>query len=335
MNAITRREFLQRAAILGLSATMIALLDGCSILPGSTPTPKVFRIGVISGATRDAAVAQRIEAFRQGLRELGYVEGQNIIIEYRFAEGRAERYPVFAAEFVQLPVDVIVAVGDIAVIVKQATSTIPIVFLQTSDPVGVGLVESFAHPGGNITGLTSGQNLGITGKQLQLLKEAIPSITRVAIFWESAALFSQAQLAARALGIPLQSLQVTTPDDIERLLEAVTQEHAEALLVQSGPRLASRRPQFMELLAKSRLPAIFNLRDYVDDGGLMFYGRNLLNDWYRAATYVDKILKGAKPGDIPVENPTKFDFVINLKTAKTLGLTIPQSVLAQATEVIR
>ncbi len=333
---LTRREFLQRAAMLGLSASAVALLDGCGILPGSTPMPtKVFRIGVISGGTRDAAVTQRIEALRQGLRELGYVEGENINIEYRFAEGRAERFPDLVAQLITLKVDVLVVVGSsLALVAKQATSTIPIVFVQAPDPVGIGLVASLAHPGGNATGLGSGFNL--TGKQLQLLKDAIPTISRVAYFWEGQFTDTrEAQDAARALGLQLQALLISSPDDIEGAIQAAIRERADALLVYGGPRMGSRRPQFMELVAKSRMPAIFNLRDYVDLGGLMFYGQNLLNDWYRTATYVDKILKGAKPADLPVENPTKFDFVINLKTAKELGLTIPQSVLTQATEVIQ
>ncbi len=335
MNQLTRREFLQRAAMLGLSASAVAVLDGCGILPGTTPTPKIFRIGQLS-LNSAAAEAANAEGLRQGLRELGYVEGQNIVMEKRYADGRVERLPDLAAELVALKVDVIVTGGPLTALpIKQVTSTIPIVFTGAIDPVGNGLVSSLAHPGGNITGSAI---VEVAGKQLELLKAAIPGISRVALIWLRGAIFSP-QLAvneARALGIQLQLLELKSPGDIEDLLAAAIRERAEALLERGGGILANRRQQFVELVAQHRLPAMHVLRSYVDIGGFMYYGVNFADLYRRAtATYVDKILKGAKPADLPVEQPTKFEFVINLKTAKALGLTIPQSVLAQATEVIQ
>ncbi len=331
---LTRRDFLRAATTLSLSYAALALLDGCGIFPAPTPTPaKVFRIGYLSGNAASTDTAN-FEALRQGLRELGYIEGQNIVIEMRFADGYNERVPDLAAELIRLNVAVIATgfSGEIVLAIKQVSSTIPIVFAGGVDLVEQGFVASLAHPGGNITGAA---NIDLTGKQLELLKQALPGISRVAVIWQNPSTRSAALDAAPALGLQLQLLELKSPDDIENLLIAAIREHADALLAKGGSILASRRPQFVELVAQSRLPAMYNFRSYVDIGGLMYYGVNLADLFRRAATYVDKILKGAKPADLPVEQPTRFEFVINLKTAKALGLTIPQAVLAQATEVIQ
>ena len=282
----------------------------------------------------------RIEAFRQGLRELGYVEGKNILIEYRYAEGKPDRARALAAELVRLKVDVIVTAGSGATrAAKEATATIPIVMAQDPDPVGNGFVASLARPGGNITGLS---NLGpeLSGKRLELLKEVIPRLTRVAVFGTStfpgnAQILRETELAAGALRVQLQYLDVLDPKDIETAFRAASKGRAEAVLVLAGAVFTSQRTQLADLAVKSRLPAIYYATEFVEDGGLMTYGANRADLDRRAATYVDKILKGAKPADLPVEQPTKFEFIINLKAAKQIGLTIPPNVLARADRVIR
>ena len=339
MNQFTRREFLQYAAILGLIATAIALLEGCGFI--STPTPvQVRRIGFLSAGFPPSGPSSFSDAYRQKLRQLGWTEGQNIIFEFRYAEGNNDRLPILAAELVSIPVDVIVADSTLAALPsKEATRTIPIV-MYSGDALGTGIVTSLAHPGGNVTGV-SGMTAGISGKRLELLKEAVPGLSRVAILWDAAGpapalAFKETEVAARAFGVPLQSLEVRGPTpNFASAFEAATGEHANALIVISN-RLTERYiKEIVELAAKHRLPAMYYNTEWTNAGGLISYGPNDLDLLLYTATFVDKILKGAKPADLPVEQPTRFDFIINLKTAKALGLTLPQSILAQATEVIQ
>ncbi len=300
---------------------------------------KVPRIGFLGG-TAPSTVAARVEAFRQGLRELGYVEGKNIVIEYRYAEGKLDRLPALAAELVRLKVDVIVTGGPSATRpVKEATVTIPIVMAQDSNPVGNGFVASLARPGGNITGLSS-YSTELNGKRLELLKEIVPRLSRVAVLGTStepghAQSLRETDLAAGAFKVKLQYLDVLDPQDIETAFRAARKGRADGVLVLGSAVFNSHPTQIVELAVKSRLPATFWLSDFVEDGGLMSYGVSFIDLSRRAATYVDKILKGRKPADLPVEQPTKFELVINLKTAKQIGLTIPANVLARADKVIR
>ena len=303
---------------------------------------KVPRIGVLVPwpAPTPAAPSPLLEAFRQGLRELGHVEGQNIAIEYRWAEGKFERLPGLAAELVGLNVDVIVTSHTRAIeATKRATSQIPIVMAAAGDPVGMGLVASLARPGGNITGLSL-LAPELAGKRLELLKETLPRLSRVAVLWNSANVamrytFREAQVAARVLGLTFQSLEVQgNPEDFERVFSTIPRERPDGLFVTLDPFTSLYRRRIAELAIKHRLPAIYEIREYVDAGGLMSYGPSVRDMWRRAATFVDKILKGAKPADLPVEQPTRFELVINLKTAKALGLTIPQSVLIRVDKII-
>jgi putative ABC transport system substrate-binding protein len=278
------------------------------------------------------------EAFKKGLREVGYVEGQNIGIEVRSAEGKPDRLPTVASELVRLKVDVILTSTTPAIqAAKQATTTIPIVAIST-DPVGSGLVASLARPGGNITGLSL---LGpeINGKQLELLKETLPKVKRVAFVGNPASVafalrFKEVEIAGRELGLQTQSVEVRSPNELERALESATREQAGALIVTSSISNAYRR-QIVDFAAKNQLPAIYDESESVEAGGLMSYGANIQDLFRRSATYVDKILKGAKPADLPVEQPKKFDFIVNLKAAKQIGVTIPPNVLARADRVIR
>ena len=274
--------------------------------------------------------------FFQGLRELGWVEGKNIAIEQRGAEGKNERLPELAAELVQLRVDVIVA-GDSGAIpaAKHATNTIPIVMTISGDPVGAGFIASLAQPGGNITGLTV-MAPGLAGKRLELFTAAVPGMARVAVLGPSNQYeWSALAEATQALGLQLHALRVDRPDEFAPAFAAAMREHADALLVLPSPLTNRSRRRIVNLAAQSRLPAMYPLKEYVEVGGLMAYGWSIPALYHRAATYVDKILKGAKPADLPVERPTKFELVINLKTAETLGLTIPPLLLYQADEVIR
>src|SRR5213594_1479201 len=299
---------------------------------------KVARIGLLSQGSPTSGQHIR-EAFRQGLREVGYVDGQNIVIEYRYAEGKAERLPDLAAELLRLKVDVIVAGGTPAPLAaKRATRTIPIVMAAAGDPVGTGLVASLAQPGGNVTGL-SNFSAELTGKRLQLLKEVVPGVSRVAVLWNAAnpvaaLLMRETEAAARTLGVQVQSLEVRGLDDFENALPAAISGGAGALFVIDDPLVFSSRMRIADFAARNRLPATAFYKEFAKAGGLMAYGPNLTDQFRRAAIYVDKILKGAKPADLPVEQPTKFELVINLKTAKALGLTIPQSVLLRADQVI-
>ena len=294
---------------------------------------KVARIGYL--AANLAASPHLREAFLQGLRDLGYVEGRNVVIEYRDAEGKLERLPALAAELVALKVDVIVAASTLAALAaKQATRTLPIVFAAAADPVASGLVTSLARPGGNVTGLSI-LAPELVGKCLEQLKQAVPGVSRVAVLWQPGALGERtekdmlkgAEVAARALGVRLQFVEARGPADFDRAFSDMTRARAGALTVLPSAMFVNERRRLVDLAAKNRLPAVYALREFVDAGGLMSYGPNLADLFRRAATYVDKILKGAKPGDLPVEQPTKFELVINLKTAKALGLTIPPSVL--------
>jgi len=299
---------------------------------------KVARIGVLAqGSSTDAPHSG--EAFRQGLHDLGYVEGQNIVLEYRWAEGRAERLPDLAVELVNLKVDVIVAGGTPAPLAaKHATRTIPIVMGGAGDPVGTGLVASLARPGGNVTGLsTLTPELG--RKRLQLLKEVVPGVSRVAVLWNAAnpytlLLVRETEAAARTLGVQVQSLAVRGPDDFENALPAAIRGRAGALIVVDDPLTYLYRMRIVDFAARNRLPAMYGFREFAEAGGLMAFGANLADLYRRAATYVDKILKGAKPADLPVEQPTKFELIINMKTAKALGLTIPPSLLLRADQVV-
>jgi putative tryptophan/tyrosine transport system substrate-binding protein len=303
---------------------------------------KVARIGSLSLNMVPNRHLQ--EAFRQGLRDLGYVEGRNVVIETRDAEGKPERLPALAAELIALKVDVIVTGGGTppALAAKQATKTIPIVFASAPDPVTDGLVTSLARPGGNVTG-SSNLNPELVGKCLEQLTQAVPGVSRVAVLWQPGFMdertdrdmLKAADIAARALGVRLEIVEARGPTDIDRAFSKVTRARAGALTVLPSAMLFTERRRLVDLAAKNRLPAVYVQREFVEAGGLMAYGPNLADLFRRAATYVDKILKGAKPGDLPVEQPTKFDLVINLKTAKALGLTIPPSLLGRADEVIQ
>jgi putative tryptophan/tyrosine transport system substrate-binding protein len=333
---LSRRQFLRGASVAGLG-----LLAGCGQLPGAAQdsVPRVYRLGYLGGSTGDPVSLRRHELFQQGLRAHGYVEGQNIIIERRYTEGRTERLPALAAELAGLPIDLIFIAGGTpaAVAAKEATSTIPIV-VPAGDLVGPGLVASLARPGGNVTGLTT-ISPQLSGKRLQLLKEMIPDAVRVAMIWNptnatSVVSLPEVQVAAEALGVALLPLEVRDSTDFEAAFEAA-REHAEAVLVVGDPLFVPHAARMADLATRSRLPTMYSERAYAEAGALMAYGSNLDDQFRRAADYVDRILKGARPTDLPIEQPTTFDFVINLRTAQALGLTIPQHVLLQATEIIQ
>ena len=299
---------------------------------------KIPRIGVFFPST-PLATSRNNEAFTQGLREHGYVEGQNVVLERRYGEGR-ERLAEIAAELVRLKVDVIVAVTDpVIAAVKRQTRSIPIVMVGASDPVGTGFIASLARPGGNITG-SSRMSPELSAKRLDLLREAVPQLSRVAVMWDpdvrGALLdFKELEAPARSLRLQLQAVEVSHADDLARAFAVITDARAEAMIViQPNPVAFANRGQLVSFAQKTRLPSIYANKEFVDAGGLMSYGPSIADLNRRAATYVDKILKGAKPADLPVEQPTKFELVINLKTAKAIGLTIPQSVLGRADQVI-
>jgi putative ABC transport system substrate-binding protein len=329
----SHRRGAHRLVLLLLAVAILAALPSAEAQqPG-----KLHQIGFLRYTSPQAS---SFEAFRQGLRALGYAEGQNIAIEQRYAHGVHDRLPDLAAELVRLKVDVIVVDGTAtAIVAKAATTTIPIVFTLAGDPVGSGLVASLARPGGNVTGLS---NLAaeLSGKQLQLLKEAVPGASQIAILYNPvnpamAPALDGARAAARALAVQLQVLEVRRPNELGSAFSAMARGRAGALLTLPDAIFATERVRLLEFAAKSRLPVIFSQRQDVEAGGLMSYGPNFPDQFRRAASYVDKILKGAKPGDLPVEQPTKFELVINLKTAKALGLKIPQSILVRADEVIQ
>ena len=325
-----------RSLFLTLTAFLFAL---CSSTQAQQPA-KVPRVGYLTAAYLSAITA-RTTAFRHGLRELGYVEGKNIVIEWRSPEGKLDRMPALAAELAHLKVDVIVTGGGGATRpAKEATSTIPIVMAQDRDPVGSGFVASLARPGGNVTGLST-LSPELSGKRLELVKEIVPKLSHVAVLRNStvpgnAQELTEIELAARALGIKIQYLDILTPKDFEAAFRTAPKQRSGAVLMNvSGPVANFQRKEITELAVKSRLPTIYELPEYVDVGGLMSYGVSLPDLDRRAASYVDKILKGAKPGDLPIEQPTKFELVINLKTAKQIGLAIPPSVVARADKVIK
>ncbi len=327
---------MSKPILIGLLAT--AFLTTASSTESQQPK-KIPRIGYVDFVSLSVNAA-RIEAFRQGLRELGYVEGKNIVIEWRSAEGKLDRLPALVAELVGLKVDIIVSAGAAATRpAKEATATIPIVMTQDSDPVGTGLVVSLARPGGNITGLSNFAP-ELSGKRLEILREVVPKLSRVAVLGTStgttyAVVIRDLELAAKALKLQLQYLDVLDSKDIETAFRAAIKGRAQAVLTLGSGVLVSQRAQITALAVKHRLPAIYHSSLFVEPGGLMFYGVNLLDLDRRAATYVDKILKGAKPADLPVEQPMKFEFIINLKAAKQIGLTIPPNVLVRANKVIR
>jgi putative ABC transport system substrate-binding protein len=280
-----------------------------------------------------------LEAFRQGLRDLGYVEGKNVSIESRWAEGKYDRYPGLVADLLRLKVDVIVAVGGAATqAARRATKTTPIVMSVVIDPVGAGLVSNLAHPGGNITG-TSMMAPDLVGKQLEILKEAMPRISQVALLWNpdnpgSAAQLREAKAVAQALGVRLHTLEARDPQGIARAFAAMTKEQVGALVILVDAIFTNQVRQIAELATKGHLPSIYGQREYASAGGLVVYSSDPLDLERRAATFVDKILKGVKPGDLPVEQPSKFDLILNLKTAKALGLTFPPALLVRADQVI-
>jgi putative ABC transport system substrate-binding protein len=319
---------------LALSSMLFAL---CSSAQAQHPA-KIPRLGILTGGSASSD-STRIQAFLQGLRELGWVEGQNIVIEYRHAEGKLDRFKKLAAELITSRVDIIIAQAPAAVrAAKGASSTIPIVMAHGGDPVAQGFVASLARPGGNVTGL-SNFSAELSGKRLELLKEAFPNVSRVAVIWNPDApgpvlSFTELEIAAKALKVPLQSLQVRGPKDFERAFQAA-REQAGSLVVIQDVVSVTHLKRIVELAAMHRLPAIYMEKEWAEAGGLMSYGVSQPDLHRRAAVYVDKILKGTKPADLPVEQPTKFEFIINLKTAKQIGLTIPPNVLARADRVIK
>ena len=309
-------------------------------LAAAQQAAKIARIGYL--AVDPVASSDRSEAFRRGLRDLGYVEGRNVVIEYRDAEGKPERLPALAAELIALKVQVIVAATTVAALAAtRATRTTPIVFAVASDPVTSGLVNSLARPGGNVTGLSI-LTPELVGKRLELLTQVVPGVSRVGVLRHPGTsgerteeeMLTKAEIAGRALGLRLQFVEARDPADFDRAFSDMTRGRAGALTVLVSHVFFNERRRLVDLAAKNRLPAVYPWREYVDAGGLMAYGPNDSDLYRRAATYVDKILKGAKPGDLPIEQPTKFELVINLKTARALGLTIPPSLLARADQVI-
>jgi len=321
---------------LSLALVIVALGAGATIGEAQQPA-RVHRIGYLASAS---GLGPLEEAFRQGLRELGYVEGKNIAIEYRLAQGKLDRLFDLAAELVRLKVDIIVTPNTLdAVAAQRATRTIPIVMAASGDAVATGLVASLARPGGNVTGLTALAR-ELSGKRLELLKEAVPGLSRVAVLWnaanpDKARDLEETQVAAGTLRLQLQSLEVRGANDLEGAFRAANSKRVGALFTLTDTVTINHQPRIVDLATKRGLPTLFQTRDFVDAGGLIFYGPNDADLYRRAATYVDKILKGAKPSELPVEQPMRFELVINLKTAKKIGLTIPPQILMRADKVIR
>ena len=330
-----------KRTMLLLSILLLAtLISGWVNLAEAQQVGKVYRIGFLAGAS-PAAIPERVEAFRRGLRELGYIEGKNIIIEFRWAHGKRARLPALAAELVHRKVDIIVTVGSGSTrAAGEATSTIPIVMAQDPNPIGHRFVASLARPGGNVTGLSK-LFPELSGKRLELLRETIPKLSRLVVFGTSnhpgnAQASNEVAVAAKAFDVKIQKLDVLTPKDIAIAFRAVAKERADAALwLVAGGIAVTRRTEIVELAAKNQLPVMYDRREFVDDGGFMSYSISATDLYRRAATYVDKILKGAKPGDLPVEQPTKFELIINLKSAKLIGVTIPREVLFRADKVIK
>jgi putative ABC transport system substrate-binding protein len=331
----SRREFLRAATVAGTAG----FLGLGSEAAEAQQAARIPRIGILI-APSASSFSNRVEALRRRLRELGYVEGKNIVIEYRYAEGKVERIPDLAAELVGLKVDVIVTSGGGGTILaaKKASATIPIVFAGAADPVGEGLVSSLARPGGNITGLSQ-MSPDLDGKRLELLKEAFPKVVRVSFLWQPGwrgnLALTDMEAAAKALGLKLLSLEVRSLDDFDSAFARAKRDGAQALITTPGGIIGTQRRQVLEFAAKNRLPAMYTNSEFVEAGGLMSYAPSLADQWRRAAGFVDKILKGTKPADIPVEQPMKFEFVISLIAAKQIGMTIPPNVLVRADRVIR
>jgi putative tryptophan/tyrosine transport system substrate-binding protein len=330
----------RRAFVGGAGATGLGIVAGCGRLPWQAePTPKVPRIGYLTGELATTQVARRV-ALVQDLAALGHVEGQNIVIEYRYAEGQAERYDALAAELVNLPVDVLVARGSRSTqAAQQATSTIPIVMAATGDPVEIGAVASLAHPGANVTGLST-LLPQLSGKRLELLAQVVPSGSPIAILGdlsapEVSARADHTRAAAQLLGVEIHPLAVREPSDLTRAFEAAIRERAGALIVLHNGFTLLHRAEIVELAAQTSLPAMYENNEWTQAGGLMAYGANTENMDRRVAYYVDRLLRGAKPADLPVEQPMRFDFVVNMRTAQALGLTFPNEILLQVTEVIQ
>jgi putative ABC transport system substrate-binding protein len=324
--------------LIGLAFLLAIVVAGPPI--DAQPATGIAKIGFLATTTQ-ASIAPQVTAFRQGLKELGYVEGKTVLLELRFADGVAERVPQLARELVALKPDVIVATNDPAIAAaRRETQTIPIVMAFSSDPAGAGFVASLARPGGNVTGLSS-LSPEVSGKRLELLREVVPGLSRVALLWNPDSRgnlleYKETEAVARSLQVELQSVELYQLEDLDRAFSAVTNGHAQALIVPAGNLITlTRQDQVISFAQRSRIPSIYGTRAYMDGGGLMSYGSNAPDLYRRAAIYVDKILKGAKPADLPVEQPTKFELVINLRTAKALGLTIPPSLLRRADEVIR
>lgn len=328
-----------RQKVKAIAVAFCALFFALCISAHAQQPKTIPRIGYISVSGDPSTPSRFVEAFQQGLRDLGYIEGKNILVEYRYVEGRRDRYPSLAAEFVQLKVDVIVATAGFMAI-KQATKTIPIVIMADVDPVATGLVDSFAHPGGNITGLARLTH-DLSGKRLELLKEVVPTISRVGVLRNASGTtpgisFKEYEAAAPALKLQLQSLEVRGPNpDLEGAFQAAAKGRANALVTILNPVLHRYRKKIADLAIKNRLPSMCESAGYVEGGCLMSYSANDAENAKRAAYYVDRILKGAKPAELPVEQPTKFEMVINLRAAKQIGLAIPPNVLARADKVIK
>jgi len=329
-----------RLHIVRLVVMLALVILTAPLIAEAQPPTHVHRIGALSGGGPTPGRDPFVEAFLEGMRALGYVEGQHLVLEYRGAAGQHERLPALAAELVRLQVDVLlVVITPAALAAKHATTTIPIVMAAVGDPVGSGLVASLARPGGNVTGLTS-LTSELVGKQLEFLKDVLPTVSRVAVLWNPAnpvhaVNVREADVAAQALGVQLHLVEAHGPDAFDSAFAAMTSAHAGALLVLGDTMFQTHRRRLAELAATSRLPTMHNVRRFVEAGGLMAYGPSTPDLRRRVAVYVDKILKGAKPADLPVEQPTKFELIINLKTAEALGLTIPPTLLFQADEVIR
>jgi putative ABC transport system substrate-binding protein len=324
-----------RRRAIGLAATfLLGALATC--ITEAQPRAKLARIGLLDGVSPTPSRQVLWDALRQRLQTLGYKEGEQIVFEFRSAHGQADRLAARAAELAALKVDVIVAAGTPAALAaKRATSTIPIVMANTADPVGMGLVASLAHPAGNVTGLTTlSAQLGV--KRLELLREIVPGVSRVALLWDpvNPAAVRPTQDAARSLGIEIVLVEARTPDEIGRAFAAAMKQRAQALLVLPGPLIFAERMTVVDLAAKHRLPAVYAQREYVDAGGLAAYGSSLTEHFARAAHFVDRILKGAKPADLPIEQPTKFELVLNMRAAKALGLTLGPTLLLRADQVV-
>ena len=329
---------IQNRKLVGIVALIVTLAMWGAVAEAQQPA-RIPRIGILIPSS-GSFLSARVEAFRQRLRELGYVEGKNIVIEYRYAEGKPERVPDLAAELVRLKVDVIVTAGPSATLAaKKASGTIPIVFAAANDPVGTGLVSSQARPGGNITGLST-MAPDLDGKRLELLKEAFPKVARVALLWQPSGsrgnlALTEMEAVAKALGLKLLSLEVRSLDDFDSAFARAKKERAQALITTTSALINTQLRQVLDFAAKNRLPAIYHYSEFVEADGLMSYGPDNTDLFRRAADFVDKILKGTKPADIPVEQPTKFELIINLKAAKQIGLTIPQKMTERADKVIK